>query len=155
MKIHLSDHFTYRRLCCFIFPTIVMMLITSVYSIVDGFFVSVVVGKNAFAAVNLIMPALIALSAFGFMIGTGGSALVSRTLGERKKELANEYFSMLIYVVIGVGVVQSILGFILMPQIARLLGASDLIIEDCVIYGRVIMSALTFLCYRIVFKAFW
>ncbi len=154
MKISLSDHFTYKRLFRFIFPTIVMMVITSVYSIVDGFFVSAVVGKNAFAAVNLIMPALIALSAFGFMIGTGGSALVSRTLGEKKKELANQYFSMLVYVVIGVGLLLSITGFIFMPQIAKLLGASELILNDCVIYGRVIMIALTFFMLQNTFQSF-
>ena len=98
MRIQLSDHFTYRRLLRFVFPTVVMMIVTSVYGIVDGLFISNVVGSSAFASVNLIMPFLMALAAFGFMIGTGGSALVSKTLGERERDKANRYFSMLIWV---------------------------------------------------------
>ena len=86
MRITLSDHFTYQKLLRFTMPSIVMMIITSVYSIVDGFFVSNCVGKNAFAALNLIFPVLMALSAFGFMVGTGGSALIAKTLGEGKTD---------------------------------------------------------------------
>lgn len=154
MKISLSDHFTYRRLLRFIFPTIVMMIVTSIYSIVDGFFVSNVVGKNAFAAVNLIMPVLMALGSFGFMIGTGGSALVSKTLGEGDKEKANQYFSMLIKVIIAVGSVLSLLGFILMPQVAALLGASEAIIGDCILYGRILMICNTFFMLQNSFQSF-
>ena len=127
-EIRLSDHFTYRKLLKFTLPCIVMMIITSVYSIVDGFFVSNFVGKNAFAAVNLIMPALMALAAFGFMIGTGGSALVAKTMGEGDREKANQIFSMFTYTLIVVGVVISVVSFICMPHIARALGASELII---------------------------
>ena len=93
MRITLSDHFTYQKLLRFTMPSIVMMIITSVYSIVDGFFVSNCVGKNAFAALNLIFPVLMALSAFGFMVGTGGSALIAKTLGEGKTKEANGIFS--------------------------------------------------------------
>ena len=89
MRITLSDHFTYQKLLRFTMPSIVMMIITSVYSIVDGFFVSNCVGKNAFAALNLIFPVLMALSAFGFMVGTGGSALIAKTLGEGKTKEAS------------------------------------------------------------------
>ena len=98
MKIQLSDHFTYKRLLRFVLPSIVMMIFTSIYSVVDGLFVSNFVGKTAFAAVNLVMPVMMGLSALGFMVGTGGSAIVARTLGEGNREKANEYFSLLVYV---------------------------------------------------------
>lgn len=135
-------------------PTVIMMIVTSVYSIVDGFFVSNFVGKNPFAAVNIIMPFLMALGAFGFMIGTGGSALVSKTLGEGDSERANRYFSMLVFVMIFVGIVLSVLGFIFMRPIALLLGASPLTIDDCVIYGRTIIVAVTFFMLQNSFQSF-
>lgn len=97
MKIKLSDHFSYGKLIKFTLPTIIMMIFTSIYGVVDGVFVSNFVGSDAFAAVNLIMPVVMILGSVGFMIGTGGSAIVSKTLGEGKKEKAREYFSMLIY----------------------------------------------------------
>lgn len=154
MKISLSNHFTYKRLLHFVLPTVVMMIVTSIYSIVDGFFVSNIVGKNAFAAVNLIMPLLMALGSFGFMIGTGGSALISKTLGEGKPEQANRYFSMLIIVTIGVGILLSILGFIWMRPLANLLGASEAIIDDCVLYGRVLIVTNTFFMLQNCFQSF-
>lgn len=154
MKIRLSDHFTYRRLLRFVFPTVLMMIVTFVYGVVDGLFVSNLVGKNAFAAVNLIMPVLMALGAFGFMIGTGGSALVSMTLGEGKKENAKKYFSMLVYLTVGVGMVVSVTGFIFMRQIALLLGASDLIIDDCVQYGRILICSNAFFMLQNSFQSF-
>ena len=154
MKIRLSDHFTYKRLLRFVLPTVVMMIVTSVYSIVDGFFVSNIVGKNAFAAVNLIMPLLMALGSFGFMIGTGGSALISKTLGEGKRELANRYFSMLIAVIIVVGIILSVIGFIWMRPLASLLGASEAIIDDCVLYGRVLIVSNTFFMLQNSFQSF-
>ena len=104
MAIQLSDHFTYKRLFRFAIPSILMMLFTSIYGVVDGFFVSNYVGKTAFAAVNFIMPVLMILGAFGFMFGTGGSALVSKTLGEGNAEKAKSLFSMLVYVSIATGV---------------------------------------------------
>ena len=110
MKIQLSEHFTYKKLLRFVLPSIVMMIFTSIYGVVDGLFVSNYVGKTAFAAVNLIMPFLMAISALGFMIGTGGSAIVAKTLGEGKKEQANEYFSMLVYLTLIGGIVLSALG---------------------------------------------
>lgn len=154
MKIKLSDHFTYKNLLKFIMPTVFMMIVTSIYGVVDGFFVSNFVGKNAFAAVNLIMPVLMAIGAFGFMIGTGGSALVAKTLGEGQKEKANQYFSMLTYVIIIFSLVITIIGFIFMPQIARALGASDLIIDDCILYGRILIAAEIFFMLQNSFQSF-
>ena len=107
MKIQLSEHFTYKKLLQFVFPSIIMMIFTSIYSVVDGLFVSNFVGKSAFAAVNLIMPFLMGISALGFMIGTGGSAIVAKTLGEGKIENANEYFSMLVYITAIGGIVNA------------------------------------------------
>lgn len=154
MSVGLSDHFTYKKLLKFVAPCIIMMIVTSVYSIVDGFFVSNFVGKNGFAAVNLIMPALIALGAFGFMIGTGGSALVAFTLGEGNKEKANEIFSMLIEVIFIVGITLSVIGIIFMPQMAKVLGASELIYDDCVLYGRILLASLTFFMLQNTFQSF-
>lgn len=144
MSISLSDHFSYKRLIRFVLPTVGMMIVTSVYSIVDGFFVSNFSGKNSFAAINLVMPVLMALASFGFMIGTGGSALVAKSLGESNKEKANRYFSMLIYVLIFSGIILSVIGIVFMRQIAVALGATEVIIEDCVLYGRILLAANTF-----------
>lgn len=119
MQIQLSEHFTYKKLLRFVLPSIVMMIFTSIYGVVDGLFVSNYVGKTAFAAVNLIMPFLMAISALGFMIGTGGSAIVAKTLGEGKKKQANEYFSMLVYLTLIGGIVLSALGILFSPLIAR------------------------------------
>lgn len=138
MSIQLSEHFTYKKLFRFCLPTIAMMLCTSIYGIVDGFFVSNYVGKTAFAAVNLIMPFLMILACFGFMIGTGGSALVGKTLGEGKQEKANRYFTMMVYLTLILGVIMSVLGIIFMRPISYMLGASEDMIEDCVLYGRII-----------------
>ena len=142
MKIKLSNHFTYGRLFRFVLPSIAMMIFTSIYGVVDGFFVSNFAGKIEFAAVNLILPFPMMLGAFGFMIGTGGSALVSITLGEGRKKEANKYFSMLIYVTIGVGLVLTILGVIFTRQIAILLGAEGEMLKHCVTYGRLLLLAL-------------
>lgn len=154
MEIKLSDHFTFRRLFRFVIPSIVMMIFTSIYGVVDGFFVSNYVGKIEFAAVNLIMPFPMLLGAFGFMIGTGGSALVSMTLGQGKKKEANEIFSMLIKVTIIVGVVLSILGIIFTKEIAILLGATEELLEPCVAYGRMLLIALTAFMLQNVFQSF-
>ena len=117
MRIQLSDHFTYKRLLRFVMPSVMMIICTSVYGIVDGFFVSNYVGKTPFAAINLIMPLLMGLGTIGFMIGTGGSAIVSKTMGEGKEELANQYFSMLVWVALGLGTALSALVCILIRPI--------------------------------------
>lgn len=154
MKIKLSDHFTYGRLFRFVLPSIAMMIFTSIYGVVDGFFVSNYAGKTEFAAVNLIMPFPMMLGAFGFMIGTGGSALVSITLGEGKKKEANEFFSMLIYVTIGVGLLLTVLGVIFTRQIAEFLGAEGEILEHCIKYGRLLLLALVPFMLQNVFQSF-
>lgn len=142
MRIQLSEHFSYKKLIKFTIPTIIMMIFTSIYGIVDGIFISNCVGSDAFAAVNLIMPAIMILGSIGFMIGTGGSAIVSKTIGEGKKEKANEYFSMLIYLVIIVGIILTIIGIIFLKDIASLLGAKDNILNNSVTYGRVLLIGL-------------
>ena len=121
MNIQLSDHFTYRRLIRFTISTVLMLICTSMYSIVDGLFVSNYVGKMPFAATNLIWPVSMGIAAIGFMLGTGGSAIVAKTLGEGKKEKANQYFSMILYFGIIVSVIFSVICFIFTPQIARML----------------------------------
>ncbi len=154
-RIQLSDHFTVARLIRFVLPSIAMMVCTSLYSIVDGFFVSNYVGKTSFAAVNLMMPVLMAVGAVGFMFGTGGSAIVARTLGEGKKEAANRYFSMLVYVGVLLSVVLSVIGFIFMPQIARLLKAEGQLLEDSVLYGRILFAFNTAYVLQNIFQAFF
>lgn len=123
MNIQLSDHFNYKKLFLFTLPSVVMMVFTSVYCVVDGFFVSNFAGKTAFAAINLIMPFIMILGGIGFMIGTGGSALVSYTLGTGDKEKANRYFSMLVYFTILAGILLTVLGIIFVRPIAELFGA--------------------------------
>lgn len=142
MNIQLSEHFTYKKLIQFTIPTIIMMIFTSIYGIVDGLFVSNCVGADAFAGVNLIMPALMILGSIGFMIGTGGSALVSKTIGEGNKEKANRYFSMLLYVVTIIGFIFTVIGLIVMEPVAKLLGAEGNLVEICVTYGRTLIIAL-------------
>ena len=154
MKIKLSDHFSYGKLIKFTLPTIIMMIFTSIYGVVDGVFVSNFVGSDAFAAVNLIMPVVMILGSVGFMIGTGGSAIVSKTLGEGKKEKAREYFSMLIYLCIVSGVALSVIGIIFIRPIAVVLGASGSIADDCVIYGRTLLVMLTALFMQNAFQSF-
>lgn len=154
MKIQLSDHFSYSKLIKFTLPTIAMMIFTSIYGVVDGVFVSNCVGSDAFAAVNLIMPIIMILGSVGFMIGTGGSAIVSKTLGEGKKEKANEYFSMLVYLCVVSGVILSVIGIIFTEPIAVLLGAKGNIAKDCVTYGRTVFFMLTGLFLQNAFQSF-
>lgn len=139
MNIQLKDHFTMKRLLIFVLPSIVMMVFTSIYGVVDGFFVSNYAGKTAFAAVNLIMPFIMITSGLGFMFGTGGSALVSLKLGQKDNETANRYFSMIVIATCLFGALLSAFGFIFTPQIASLLGASEDMMNDCILYGRINM----------------
>lgn len=135
--IQLSDHFTYGKLFRFTLPSIVMMLFISIYGVVDGLFVSNFVGKTAFAAINLVMPFVMVIGGVGFMIGTGGTALVSRVLGEGKRELANRYFTMMVWLSVIVGAVLSTVGIAFMEPVSRFLGATDAMLPDCVLYGRI------------------
>ncbi len=155
MKIQLSEHFTYRKLLRFVFPSIIMMIFTSIYGVVDGLFVSNYVGKTAFAAINLIMPFIMGLSAVGFMIGTGGSAIVSKTLGEGKKEKANEYFSMLVYATAIGGLIFAGIGLLLIRPASIALGASGELIDNCVLYGRITFLSLMPFMLQNVFQSFF
>lgn len=154
MNIRLSDHFSYGKLIRFTLPTIAMMIFTSIYGVVDGVFVSNCVGSDAFAAVNLIMPVIMILGSAGFMIGTGGSAIVSKTLGEKKLEKASEYFSILIYLCIVSGVILSAIGIIFIKPIAGLLGATGDIANNCIIYGRTVFFMMTGLFLQNAFQSF-
>lgn len=154
MRIQLSDHFTYKKLLRFVIPSIVMMIFTSVYGVVDGLFVSNFAGKTAFASVNLIMPVLMILGTVGFMIGAGGSAIVSKTLGEGDSKKANQYFSMLIYTAVIGGIVLTIAGQIFLRPVSILLGAEGDMIDDCVQYGRIIIFALVPFMLQNVFQSF-
>lgn len=155
MKIQLSEHFTYKKLLQFVFPSIIMMIFTSIYSVVDGLFISNFVGKSAFAAVNLIMPFLMGISALGFMIGTGGSAIVAKTLGEGKIENANEYFSMLVYITAFGGIIIAILSMFLVKPVAILFGASGTLLDNCILYGRILCISLPAFMLQNVFQSFF
>ncbi len=140
--IQLSDHFSYPRLLRFTFPSIIMLIFTSVYGVVDGFFVSNYVGKTPFTAVNFIMPVLMILGSVGFMFGTGGGALIALTMGKGSREKANGLFSMLVYVSIAVGAALTVFGFLFLQPIAVFLGAKGRLLEDCITYGRIILLAI-------------
>lgn len=152
-EIALSEHFDYGKLIRFTLPSIAMMIFTSIYGVVDGLFVSNIVGKAEFTAVNFIMPVLMITGSVGFMFGAGGSALVSKTLGEGKREKANSMFSLLVYVSAGLGVVLAVAGFVLMPVIAAALGADGELLENCVIYGRIVVSAMPLFMLQMEFQS--
>ena len=154
MRIQLSDHFTYRRLLRFVISPVLMMICTSLYGIVDGIFVSNLVGKTPFAAVNLIMPIMMGVAAIGFMLGTGGSALVAKTLGEGKPDLANRYFSMIICAAAAMGLLFSLLGMVFIRPISIFLGAEGELLENCVIYGRILFISETAFILQYVFQSF-
>ena len=153
-QIQLSDHFTYGKLFRFTMPSIAMMIFTSIYSVVDGFFISNFAGKTAFAALNLIWPFLMILGGMGFMVGTGGTALVSRCLGAGDRETARRYFSQLVEFTAILGVVLTIIGLVFMEPIARLLGATEEMIPDCVLYGRIVISFNVAFMFQNVFQSF-
>ena len=155
MRIQLSDHFTYKRLLRFTLPSIIMMIFTSIYGVVDGFFVSNFTGKTAFSAVNLIYPFLMILATVGFIFGTGGTAIVAKTFGEGEKEKANSYFSLFVYVSAFLGVVFAILGIVFMRPVAQLLGAEGKLLENAVIYGRIILLSLPFNVLQMLFQSFF
>lgn len=155
MKIQLSDSFSYGRLIRFTLPSIAMMIFTSIYSVVDGFFVSNFAGKTPFAAVNLIMPVLQILGTVGLMFGTGGTALISNTFGSGDKEKANRYFSLIVYVAFGLGLVLAILGFVFIRPIAALFGAEGELLDNCVMYARIILCALPFYVLQMMFQSFF
>ena len=153
--IQLSDHFTYSRLIRFVLSPIFMMIFTSIYGVVDGLFVSNFVGKTPFAAINLIMPLLIVLGAVGFMLGTGGTAVVAKTLGMGQSSKANEYFSLIIYANIVSGIILAVLGIIFARPVAIILGAEGEMIEYCVVYSRIVLAALPFFMLQNSFQSFF
>ncbi|MGI5948607.1 MAG: MATE family efflux transporter [Lachnospiraceae bacterium] len=152
--IQLSEHFTYKKLFRFCVPSIVMMVFTSIYGVVDGLFVSNFVGKTSFAAINLVMPFIMVLGGIGFMIGTGGSALVAKTLGEGKKEQAHRYFTMMIYLTLILGVLSSVVGIAFIRPIAVFLGATEEMLQECVIYTRSVLFFNTAFMLQNVFQSF-
>ncbi len=154
MRIPLSSHFTYGKLLRFVLPSVGMMVFTSVYSVVDGFFVSNYVGKTAFAAVNLMMPVLILLGAVGFMLGTGGAAIVGKTLGEGQPDRANRIFSLIIFSVLAAGVGMTGVSLVLLRPVAVLLGATGQLLEYAVLYSRIILIANTFFMLQTTFQTF-
>lgn len=154
MHIHLSEHFTYGKLLRFTFPTIVMLIFTSIYGVVDGVFVSNFAGKTAFAAVNLIMPALMIFAAVGFMLGTGGSAVVARTMGEGDLPRANRYFSLIISAGGVAGAVLTVVGLIVMEPLCAALGAAGEMLPLAVRYGRVLTLALIPFILQNMFQSF-
>ena len=155
MSIRLSDHFTYRKLLRFTLPSIAMMIFTSIYGVVDGYFVSNFVGKEPFAAVNLIMPFIMIVATVGFMFGTGGTALVSKTFGEGDPERANRYFSLFVYASFLLGILFSVLGIVFLRPIAALLGATGTLLDNCVIYGRIVIAAMPFFVLQLLFQSFF
>ncbi len=153
-QIQLSDHFTYRKLLQFVLPSIVMMVFTSIYGVVDGLFVSNYAGKTAFASINLVMPFIMVLGGIGFMIGTGGTALVSKVLGEGDREQANRYFSMMVLFTVLVGAVLTAIGIVFMEPVACFLGATPEMLHDCVLYGRIVISFTAAFMLQNVFQSF-
>ncbi len=155
MNIQLSDHFTYKRLLRFTLPSIIMMIFTSIYGVVDGFFVSNYAGKTQFTAINFIMPVVMILGSIGYMVGTGGSAIIGKTLGEGKIEKANKLFSMFIYITIIVGIICAAIGFLVLRPIASALGAEDEMLDLRVQYGRVVLLALPAYMLQYEFQSFF
>ena len=154
-NIRLSDHFTYSKLLRFTLPSIVMMVFTSIYGVVDGLFVSNFVGKTAFASVNLVMPFVMILGGMGFMIGTGGTALVSKILGEGDPDTANRTFSMMVLFTLALGIVLSAAGIVFMRPVSRFLGAADAMMDDCVLYGRIVTGFTFAFMLQNVFQSFF
>ena len=153
--IQLSDHFSYARLIRFVIPSVVMMIFTSIYCVVDGLFVSNFVGKTPFAAINLIFPLIMILGGFGFMLGTGGTAIVAKTLGMGEKKLATEYFTFIIISTAVMGFVLSMLGIAFARPVAVLLGAEGEMLECAVTYARIVLLALPFFMLQNSFQNFF
>ena len=154
-QINLSDHFTYKKLIKFTFPSIAMMIFTSIYGVVDGYFVSNFVGKTPFAALNLIWPYVMVMGCIGFMFGTGGSALVAKTMGEGDKKKANEQFSLIVYASVILSIIIATISFLFMKQIAGLLGAEGELLRNCVLYGRILCLAVPFYVLQFEFQSFF
>ncbi len=153
--IQLSDHFDYKRLLRFTLPSIVMMVFTSIYGVVDGFFVSNYAGKTPFAALNLIYPFIMILGAIGFMFGSGGGALIAKTLGMGEKEEAKEQFSLFVYTTLVLGAILTVISFIVIEPVAILLGAKGEMVDYCVTYGKIILSVLPLYMLQYEFQSYF
>ena len=153
--IQLSDHFSYGRLIRFVIPSVVMMIFTSIYSVIDGIFVSNFVGKTPFSAINLVFPLIMILGGFGFMLGTGGTAVVSKTFGLGEPKRAREYFTFIIISTAVTGAILSIIGILLARPVAILLGAEGEMLECAVIYARIVLLALPFFMLQNSFQNFF
>ncbi|MDE5619887.1 MAG: MATE family efflux transporter [Ruminococcus sp.] len=155
MNIQISEHFTTKKLLSFCLPSIIMMVFTSVYGVVDGLFVSNYAGDTAFSAVNFIMPLLMIFGGLGFMFGTGGSAIVAKTIGEGKKDRANEYFTMIICANAIVGIILAVLGFIVLKPATVLMGADENMLGYCMKYGKILICVVPFFMLQNVFQSFF
>ena len=142
--IQLSDHYDYKRLLRYTCPSVVMLVFTSIYGVVDGFFVSNYAGKTPFAAVNFIMPLLMILGCVGFMFGTGGGALIAITMGAGRMKKANELFSQIVFASAGCGILLAAFGFLFLRPVASMMGAEGRLLEDCLTYGRILLIAIPF-----------
>lgn len=152
--IRLSDHFTCKKLLRFVLPSIVMMVFTSIYGVVDGLFVSNFAGKTSFAAINLVMPFIMVLGGLGFMIGTGGTALVGKLLGQGEPEEANRCFSMMIWFALLLGGVLTVVGIVFMKPVSLFLGATEEMLGDCLIYGRIVIAFTVPFMLQNIFQSF-
>lgn len=155
MQINLSEHFTYKKLFLFTLPSILMMIFTSIYGVVDGFFVSNFAGDTAFTAINFIYPVIMILGSFGFMFGAGGSALIGKTLGEKDPNKANRLFSLFVYISALCGVALSVIGVFTVRPLAILMGAEGEMLELCVLYARIILIALPAFMLQFEFQSFF
>lgn len=155
MAIQLSDHFNYGKLLKFTLPSIAMIIFTSIYSVVDGLFVSNFAGDIPFKAINLIMPFLMIMGTVGLMFGTGGTAIVASTFGEGDKEKANQYFSLFVYATFFLGVVFAAVGLVFFHPISIALGARGEILENCVAYGRILLCKVPFLVLQFMTQSFF
>ena len=155
MRIQLSDHFTYKKLFRFAIPSVIMMLFTSIYGVVDGLFVSNLVGKTEFAAINLIMPIMMIIGAIGFMMGAGGTAIVAKTLGEKRNELAERYFSLFVYVTAIAGLALAVVGSVLIRPLSSMLGAEGALLDCCEAYGRIVLLAMPAFMLQNLFQSFF
>lgn len=153
MQIQLSDHFDYSRLLRFTLPSIAAMVFTSIYSVVDGYFVSNYAGAQALAAVNMAWPVIMMLASLGMMFGAGGSALIAAAQGRGRLKRANEYFSLIVYVVLALGFVLAGATWFLMEPMMKLLGAEGNLLADCVFYGRVCLIGLPAFMMQMLFQS--
>lgn len=142
--IRLSDRFTFRTLLRFTLPTIVMMVFSSLYVIVDGFFVSNYASKAAFTAVNFIMPYLMILGSVGFMFGTGGGALIAKEIGEGNVAKAREHFTLIVTTSVVCSLILTAGGIALLRPVASAMGATGELLELCVLYGTIFLAGLPF-----------